>query len=138
MSLANNAKSIGGEGFGTIAPEPTVQSVSKRKYDHLGNTQSGSNDSDGLESPAKVGISSESERCNSTANSAIQHTLCELGRRESAVLYITPLQKDLWAHSVELSSEQACLGFAGATPAPQNTSLYKNAANLGVQKEQGL
>lgn len=103
MSLANNAKSVGGEGSGTIAPEPGVQSISKRQYDHLGNVQSSINDRDALESQAKVSISSESERCKSTAKSAIQHTLCELGRRESAVLYIIPLQKDLWAHSVELS-----------------------------------
>lgn len=94
MPLAIDAKSFGGEGFGTIAPEPTVQSR---------NIPPSSNDPDALESPAKVGISSEPERCTSTADSAIQHTLCDPGRRESAVLYITPLQKDLWAHSVELS-----------------------------------
>lgn len=115
MPLANNAKSVGREGFGywrgksfwsdqeTFAQEPTVRSISKRKYDHLGDIQSSSNDCYALESPAKVSISSESERCNSTANSATQHTLCEQGRRKSAVLYIIPLQKDLWAHSVELS-----------------------------------
>ena len=102
MPLAIDAKSFGGEGFGTIAPEPTVRSVSMIEYER-GNIPPSSNDPDALESPAKVGISSEPERCTSTADSAIQHTLCDPGRRESAVLYITPLQKDLWAHSVELS-----------------------------------
>ena len=103
MSPANNAKSVGGKGFGTIAPRPIIQSISKREHDHLGNIQSSSNDRDALESPAKISISSESKRDTWTANSAIQHTLCEPGRKESAVLYIIPLQKDLWAHSVELS-----------------------------------
>ena len=102
MPLAIDAKSVGGEGFGSIAPESTVHSVSKRAYD-LDNLPPSSNDPDALESPAKISISSGSERCTSTANSAIQHTLCDPGRRESAVLYITPLQKDLWAHCVELS-----------------------------------
>lgn len=103
MSLAIDAKSVGGEGFGTIAPKPTVQSTSKNEHGHLGNIQSSSNPCDALESPAKISLSLESERCSSTANSAIQHTLCDPARRESAVLYIIPLQKDLWAHSVELS-----------------------------------
>ena len=103
MSLANNAKSVGGEGFGTFAQETAARSNSERGYDHLGNIQSSSNNRYALESPAKISISSESERCNSTANSAIQHTLGDPARRESAVLYIIPLQKDLWAHSVELS-----------------------------------
>ena len=102
MPLAIDAKSFGGEGSGTIAPEPTVQSVSKREYD-MENIPPSSNDPDALESPAKISISSESEGYTSTANSAIQHTLCDPGRTESALLYITPLQKDLWGHSVELS-----------------------------------
>ena len=103
MSVSVDDKSVGDEGFGTTAPDPTIQSVYKRKYDHLGNTQSSSNDRNALESPAKISISSESERCSSIATSAIQHTLCDPARRESSVLYIIPLQKDLWAHSVELS-----------------------------------
>ena len=103
MSLANNAKSVGAEGCGTIAPEPTVQSISKKKYDHLGNTQSSSNDRDALAIPAKISINSNSERGNSTANSAVQPTVCHPAGKENAVFYIIPLQKDLWAHSVELS-----------------------------------
>lgn len=103
MTLASNARSFGSEGFGTIARIPTARSMSKREHDHLGNIESSSNDRYALESPAKIRNNLESGTCNSPANTAIHHTPCGLAPKESTVLYIIPLQKDLWARSVELS-----------------------------------
>ena len=103
LALASEAQLAGSEGLGAIAPESTVHSIFSEENYHLGSIQSRKYDHDALEIPAKISIGSHSERCDLTAKSAVQHTLCELGRRDNAVLHIIPLQKDLWAHSVELS-----------------------------------
>ena len=103
MLLAKNATSVDGDGFGTFAPDHTVQSISEREHDHMGDTQSSSNKRDALESSAKISTNPRSETCSTTENSGIQHIPCEPSPGDSALLYIVPLQKDLWAHSVEFS-----------------------------------
>ena len=105
MSLTIDAESVGKEGFGTIAQKSNVQSksISKRKIGHPGNIQSISNGWDALESSAKSSNNLESERCSPTANPAVEPTSSGSARRESAILYIIPFQRDLWAQSVYLS-----------------------------------
>lgn len=56
-------------------------------------------------------------------------------QRKCCLVHYTSPKRPVGALCRVNSSEQACLGFARATPVPQNSSLYKNTGILGVQRE---